>query len=367
MVRFSRQKWGFVAIFSIWMFSAGPVAVWAGESKDPCFEFNYALNFLAENDIWGGGTDQHFTHGSRISFVESKKPLDAARPCAEGKGESGYLDIFRGLFQTIFDEKDPLFQTEEISFILGQSIFTPEHITRTDLIAEDRPYAGWLYVGLGLINKGKSGDWHIFDTMEIDLGIVGPQAYAGEVQRWWHEEVTDSPRPEGWQHQLRNEPGLLINLERKWRRELTRKGYEGLQVDFLPNVGVALGNVFTYGAAGGMLRIGVNIPVDYGPPRIRPGAQGSDFFQYDENNPVSWYVYGGVEGRVIGHNIFLDGNTFTDSHSVGTKLLVADVHAGLVVVIYHFRLAISQIFRTPEFEGQEEASEFGSVNISFAW
>ena len=68
--------------------------------------------------------------------------------------------------------------------------------------------------------------------------------------------------------------------------ELTPHNYGGLQVDFLPSLGAALGNVYTCASLGTRFRLGVNLPVDYGPPRIRPGALGSDFFQYDKKESV---------------------------------------------------------------------------------
>jgi len=74
-----------------------------------------------------------------------------------------------------------------------------------------------------------------------------------------------------------------------------------------------------------------------------------------------------VEGRALATNIFLDGNTFADSHSVDKKYFVGDVHAGLVLVIYRVRLAFSQVFRSSEFNGQKELSEFGSINLSVTW
>ena len=274
------------------------------------------------------------------------------------------------LVRTISDYTPPGwlgFEADQVSFILGQNIFTPEDISNPNLIANDRPYAGWLYFGIGLIDPHEEADIPYFDIVELDLGIVGPESYAQDVQIWWHANISDSPRPVGWDNQLKNEPGILLNLERKWRMELTPHNYEGLQVDFLPSVGAALGNVYTYASAGGIFRLGVNLPVDYGPPRIRPGAQGSDFFQYDKKKPVSWYAYAGVEGRALAVNIFLDGNTFTDSHSVDKKYFVGDFHTGFVLVIYHVRLAFSQVFRSSEFNGQKELSEFGSVNLSVAW
>ena len=300
----------------------------AQDSPDKCYKRNYTINILAENDLWGSGSDKHFTHGTRLSFVESRQEVEDVQSCTPEQKEAGGLDFVRNIFGPEWGDRSS--RTSQVSFILGQNIFTPEDITNPNLILNDRPYAGWLYVGIGLIKRHKSGNIWIFDTLELDLGIVGPEAFAQDVQTWWHKNISNSPRPAGWDNQLKNEPGIIVNAERKWRLEVTPSGYEGMQIDFLPSLGVTLGNVYTYASTGGMFRLGVNLPVDYGPPRIRPGAQGSDFFQYDRKNPVSWYAYAGVEGRVLATNIFLDGNTFTDSHSVDKKYFVGDVHAGLV-------------------------------------
>jgi hypothetical protein len=86
-----------------------------------------------------------------------------------------------------------------------------------------------------------------------------------------------------------------------------------------------------------------------------------------KKNPFSWYAYAGMEGRALAVSIFLDGNTFTDSHSVDNKYFVGDFHAGFVLVIYHARLAFSQVFRSSECNGQKELSEFGSINLSVIW
>lgn len=338
----------------------------AQDAASKCYQRNYAFNFLAENDLWGSGSDKHFTHGTRLSFVESREEVKDTESCTPDQMGPGGLDFIRNIVDPLLGEKSSI-KTNQVSFILGQNIFTPEDITNPNLIVNDRPYAGWLYLGIGLIKRHKSGRIWVFDTLEVDLGIVGPESFAQDVQTWWHKNITGSPRPAGWDHQLKNEPGLLVNLERKWRMELTPPDYEGMQVDFLPSVGAALGNVYTYASVGGMFRLGVNLPVDYGPPRIRPGAQGSDFFQYDKKKPVSWYAYAGVEGRALAVNIFLDGNTFADSHSVDKKIFVGDFHSGFVLVIYHVRLAFSQVFRSSEFNGQKELSEFGSLNVSVAW
>ena len=371
MIQFQRWKCWQVGCLALWvsLVLGWGVVAQAQEVERKCFKRNSTFNFLAENDLWGSGSDKYFTHGTRLSFVESRKDAKDSPPCTleQKEKESGGLDFIRNMVDPLLGKKSSI-KTDQVSFILGQNIFTPEDISDPNLNINDRPYAGWLYFGIGLMRSQiKKEGFAIFDTVELDLGIVGPEAYAQDIQIWWHKNISDSPRPNGWDNQLKNEPGILVNLERKWRMELTPHDYPGLQVDFLPSIGAALGNVYTYGSAGMMFRLGVNLPVDYGPPRIRPGAQGSDFFQYDKKKPFSWYGYAGVEGRALATNIFLDGNTFTDSHSVDKKIFVGDFHVGFVVVIYHARVTFSQVFRSSEFKGQQEMSEFGSINLSVAW
>jgi lipid A 3-O-deacylase len=59
----------------------------------------------------------------------------------------------------------------------------------------------------------------------------------------------------------------MISYERLWRVALIGNGNSG--VDIVPQAGVPVGNVMTYGAAGGQLRIGNSLCADYGPVRVR--------------------------------------------------------------------------------------------------
>lgn len=47
-----------------------------------------------------------------------------------------------------------------------------------------------------------------------------------------------------------------------------------LEVDFIPRIGAALGNVAIYGDIGGTVRIGKNLRDDFGPPRLRLALPG---------------------------------------------------------------------------------------------
>jgi len=329
-----RGRLGAVVLGLAVAFSGGVDAQsWA---DDGIFSFQFA------NDLFGN-TDQHFTHGTRMSWMapENHVPGWAKRAAS---------------FVPLFDAA----ASKRIVYSLGQDVLTPDDLSQSALITDDRPYAGWLYAGIGLVSV--SGDR--LDNLELDVGIVGPHSGAEFVQKTWHRWF-GFQRPNGWDNQLKDEPGLLLSYERKWRRwgriELGPLGFDG---DITPHIGASLGNVLTQGAAGLTVRVGSDLVglYDYGPPRIRPSLPGSDFFTSDGG--FSWYVFFGVEGRGVVNNIFLDGNNFRRSHSVNKKDFVGDLQGGVAVIIGTVRLAYTHVLRTKEFDGQDHSDQFGAFSIS---
>jgi hypothetical protein len=123
-----------------------------------------------------------------------------------------------------------------------------------------------------------------------------------------------------------------------------------------------LGNVYTYLNAGRELRFGCNIRGSFGVSLIRPAGStrlsiGKDF---------SLFTFGAVNGRAIAHDIFLDGNTFTDSHSVDKESFVADLAAGLAINYKRVIVTWTQVMRTEEFRGQDGKHSFGSIALSYS-
>lgn len=304
------------------------------------------LSLQVENDLWGSGTDRYYTHGTRLSYLSSEetpKWLEHAAALVPVFSQRGHL---------------------RTSYAVGQSIFTPDDITKSDLIEDERPYAGWLYGAVGLISDHRVRDGNLrsgrLDSLELNIGIVGPDSFAEDTQSFVHK-VIDSPKPQGWDHQLHNELGVMLIYDRQWQAQYIDE-IMGLGVDLTPHIGGILGNVMTSASIGATLRIGRDLPSDYGPPRIQPSLPGSGFFRPTKN--FGWYLFAGLEGRYVLHNIFLDGNTFDSSHEVKREPLVGDLQAGLVLTWKNIRLSFTNIYRSDEFEGQGSATKFGSISVS---
>ena len=283
-------------------------------------------------------TDRHYTHGTLLNWTsdagavpETLSRLGAALP---------------GL------ETPP----ERVSYLLGQTMFTPDDIAASAPVLDDRPYAGWLYGGLRLTSEQDGAR----QRLEVNLGVIGPPSLADQTQTVVHE-VIDAQIPNGWENQLSTEPGAVLIYEREWRRIAPLAG-GAVEVAAMPRLAAAVGNVFTLGAVGGRVAVGRDLDATWGPPRIFPGGRGSAYYDSSGGPHVALFV--GVEARAVGRNIFLDGNTFTDSQSVDKKPLVGDVQAGLELAYGRVRAAFTWVGRSREFKGQTENDQFASLNVT---
>jgi hypothetical protein len=319
---------------------AAPIDPKAPGSKGPPQERleRGTFNMVIENDLFFD-VDRHYTSGVQASWTTAEN--DVADWVIEGA---------RGF---------PLFPpggTVRANFALGQAMYTSSDIRLSNPPADDRPYAAWTYAAVGLIAENGVA----LDQVQLALGVVGPAALGETSQKTIHS-VIGSPEPKGWDTQIHNEPGILLTYQHSHRAFVSDTIW-GLGFDVTPHIGGALGNVHTYANAGGMIRLGQNLVNDYGPPRIQPNLPGSGFFEPQPG--IGWYLFLGVDGRVVGRNIFLDGNTFRDSRSVDKEVLVGDVQGGLAITLGDYRLAFTRIYRTREFKTQRSADEFGSVSLS---
>jgi hypothetical protein len=297
-----------------------------------------------ENDLFGSGEDRFYTNGLEISML---RPGEAP----------GWLSSFAGRL--------PFFQlgdAQAVQFSLGSTLFTPEDTQATELIVDDRPYAGWLYVNAELLSRfpTQSAD-RAGNLLGITLGIVGPAALGEQIQNGWHDLI-GVERSRGWDNQLRNEIGVNLNYSRRW--QVFRPGPFGAEFETAPHITASLGNIYTYAGGGIMFRWGRGLRNDYASPNIRPGFPGIPYFR--PSDKPSWYLFAGGEARVVARNLFLDGNTFVDSHRVDKKPVVADLQFGAAYQVSGVRIALSNVWRSPEFDGQPENTQFGAINLSIA-
>ena len=308
--------------FTLVLAALAAAAVWSGtahsqESGAPAWEVTL------DNDKWASGTDRHYTHGTRIT----RRSADVPRWLRRAAGGFACMACTAA---------------SAVAFQAGQEIYTPEETWRTDLVAHDRPYAGWSYVAATLFAERSTARERrtAFNVVGLQVGIVGPASLAERTQELIHDRKSVR-RPRGWDHQLANEPGVLATFERGFVRAVGRTR----RVDVAPYFAAAGGNVLAY--AGGGVRLRAGSDLGFGPVATR-----------------GWRVFLDVEARAVARNIFLDGNTLTDSHSVAKERLVAVAGAGVEYGGERVRLAVAAEARSPEFVGQRSPDRFTSLTFS---
>lgn len=318
---------------------------------------NGFVGFALENDFFAraSNSDEHYTNGIQFSYLTSAR-ASVAEPLATLTG----IPMF-GI------DKKSTCASHRYAIALGQELFTPDDTDTTALVLNDRPYAAWLHLTFALqsVWKHEASGAALQDQWKLDVGIVGPSAMGEQIQNDYHALIGVAAS-EGWDNQLEDEIGINLTFERSVRSPaFATPSMFGLETDFVPYGVLSVGNVQTHAGLGGIFRLGPDVPEDFGPPRIYPGIGGSDVF-----TPISqfdWYVFAGVEGRAVAHNIFLDGNSFSNSHSVDKYPFVAEGRLGIVAVVAKTaRISYTHIFRSKEFREQPEPDQFGSLTLSFA-
>ncbi len=320
----------------------------------------WTTTFFFENDLFGN-TDQNYTNGIKLSLASP----DLGR-FEDAEYFGGWIDLWDNMIPFIYEAEGIKNVQKSVVVSLGQKIFTPQDLQQTALIPNDRPYAGWLYIGTAFHTKTLNR----LDSVELQLGMIGPASLAEEAQNFVHE-VRGFKTAKGWDNQLNNEPAFAIIYEQK-RRFRPKNFYDKWGFDVIGHGGFALGTVYTYGNVGAEARIGWNLPADFGTSLIRPG--GDTNAPVDSSDPrlsaqggFSVHAFAAITGRAVLRDIFLDGNTFSSSHSIEKKNLVGDLIVGASAIIGGIKFSYAQVFRTREFVGQADSTNFGSISVSWTF
>ncbi len=312
-----------------------------------------AVNFRVDNDLFGGeDQDQGYSNGAVLTLVSPNLVDYTDDPCLPrtARWVNGYLER---LHPGEFDQQNMVFS-------IGQAIFTPTDPTRRDVIPDDRPYAGILLASFGYNARN---DAHL-RTTQLQVGVVGPWAFAQEAQDAIHDVLGDE-KFQGWDNQLHNEP--LINLVhermRRWPGDAAVNA-DGFGWDFISHWGGAVGNMATHLNAGGEVRFGWKLPDDFGSTPTRPAGENTAPSRLGRASGWSGHLFLTTDARWVLRDITLDGNTFRNSHSVDKRPFVGDVGYGLAVMYGRWKFAIARYHRTREFDTQRETPVYGSFTIS---
>jgi lipid A 3-O-deacylase len=311
---------------------------------------HYSQGWL-ENDLVVN-TDRHYTHGSKFSHMFPEHT----------DGDGSRVDSLYKYLPSMGLKND--FTRWGMS--LGQNIYTPDDIFSTTLVADDRPYAGYLYTSWHLASRGTFGEKGIAtqDSWTVDLGIVGPGSGAEQAQNTIHR-IRNFEEAMGWDNQLQNEPAVNLRYARVFRLSAGTPG--GWESQFLPHYGLSAGSVFTYAGAGAQIRLGWNLPENFGHRNIGDTMPNVGGRVRGETSRFSAHLFATFEGRAVGWNMLLDGNIFHNSHSVDKEVVVGEFKAGAVISYGWCELALMQVVRSREYKLQDSFDTYGSISLGVRW
>jgi hypothetical protein len=333
-----------------------------------------------ENDLFTG-TDQNYTNGVAFTLV-SNDMAGRVRPECLPMPIRLHAELIKFMNPTFWTDAGDATSTQNVVVKFGQSMYTPEDNTRTDLILDDRPYAGLLYMGLSWNRRKHTPQTNLemLDTREITLGVIGPWSLAEPSQNVVHDAI-GSDRFLGWQYQLNNEPAFQLALDRKFKNYRgTGAIIPGFSADSIRTMGLRIGNIETSAALGIEGRIGWNLPNDFGSYPIRPGAenrppsaasinsQDDSAIKAATKPDAGVHFFGTLETKLVAHDFSLDGNLFQSSHSVTREPWIVQAALGIsvhgLVAGHGARLAVMRVYRSREFEEQKADPSYGSIALS---
>lgn len=244
-----------------------PITILAQE-KDT---YSYEVEIGHDNDflIIYTGTDRYYTYGINAAFRWKTK------------NEHFYFKI----------HKDYKSHYNEIQ--LNVEAYTPDYLSdgRVDP-TEDRPYAGWSYIKY----TQTIGFENTFLKLGVDVGILGPDSKAGDIQNWFHGEIIDDVELQGWENQIPNQLG--INVRGKYGFEIT----DGNRFDMYSTIDVSLGNIYIHGRPMVHFRLGNFQPIQY--------SVGQDNQLLGKKNQNEFYFDTGFGAKLSAFNATIQGNLF---------------------------------------------------------
>ena len=296
----------------------------------------YRLEFHFENDGSfakpNHNTDRHYTNGVKITFSHRPEWADDF---------AGWLNL----------QPDANGQVKTAGgFAIGQNIYTPDRIENPALRSpNDRQFAGWFYLSTFWQHEADNE----FDHVELNFGMVGEASLAEVTQKFIHKTF-DGLDPVGWENQFGDSFGINLMVQHKWKIDLPIFR-DPIQFDLIPHSGFTLGSLNRHVNFGATFRLGVNLPLDYGPSRIEEPAAATNL---QVSSEPGWYVFARFGMKWVAYNRFLSG--------VEPEPILGEAQFGVVFQWEKISFGYSQTYMTQEFETQGNKDSFGALVLSFS-
>ncbi|MBR2141303.1 MAG: lipid A deacylase LpxR family protein [Rickettsiales bacterium] len=262
-------------------------------------------------------SDRYYTNGIQFSFLS--KNYNDSKNNSSGNGNLFY----------------------NYSFGFGQKIFTSSDIEDPQPRLDDRPYAGYLYF---YANKNFFYEDYV-NLFGFSIGLTGKGSLAEATQKKIHELI-GSPKPRGWDTQLKNE--LLFMFTYSNLKELYRMNLQNKKFNIISRFTTDLGTPYTDIKQYFEFRFGNDVFSDFSFNRIDTSTIG----MLNRDTTFSYYYFTSVGANVVFYNTFLDGNLNDRRTEIDKKPIIYDINFGVNLTFNKFYIKCLTSFIGKEFKTQ---------------
>ncbi|QNK62003.1 lipid A deacylase LpxR family protein [Pedobacter sp. PAMC26386] len=291
--------------------------------------FKNEIGFKSDNDSYlAQGSDRYYTNGLFLYFRHA----------------TDQQKLKAGL------EK----KTYEIS--AGQMMFNPYSGYAPDPTKQDRPFAGYLYVG-GTMNWFYSDESIISASAQI--GTTGKNSLGEAGQKLLHKTFGFYDVG-GWDYQIKNE--LALNLSAQYTKLLTRTAGNAVELSF---EGYAnLGTTFSGAGAGLLFRTGnLNQLFNSAYTRAVIGNNAKTKTLVKRE----FFFYAKPQLNVVAYDATIEGSMFNNNSPVtfSQKPIVFAQQLGIDYSVDRFTADFGVLFKTKEIKSVAKAHQWGSITVSY--
>lgn len=313
------------------------------------FNFKHAqsktdwMSFTVDNDIFLN-SDSGYTNGFSLTWYDlndryqKTSPNAIVAPLLWSISPADYRKIYE-------------------ANTLAQIMMTPEDISQFTPSENEMPYSGLLVYNYAYVASNS----RYADLVSTAIGVVGSASGAHSSQSLVHD-MTHSDQPNGWDTQLNNELVFMFIRGRVWRNWVS----QNKRMDFLTHAEMKLGTIMTVVNSSFMFRYGKGLSATYTTPLLNATRI---------TNPVSiergWFAYAGMNAAYVFHQVFTDGNTFSESQSVDYKHEEIGVTAGIAYSWHDVSVTFSlNDFNVLASQGNSllnDSTSYGSVTLAWKY
>jgi len=299
-----------------------------------------------DNDVLvPGSRDQDYTYGVNLTFTGEK----AKRHWLSLNQPLTWIDAQLG---RTFSGKHTIVSHKTEYGVFG---FTPENIRAEEALNTDRPYASLVYVASSREAYDPQAETSWNST--LTLGVLGLSA-VGDLQDAVHS-VTDSDKPEGWEHQISDGGELTARLSlSKQKLLISTSGGTEVKSTLQASVGYITEASWSVSARFGE----IHTPwVSFNPELTSYGEKSAPA----ANTKLSeHYFWVGLSLKARGYNAFLQGQ-FRDSE---VEYGGGDLNHGIIEAWAGYTLALTNGYRfTYSLRGHSSEIKTGLGDRNVVW